>query len=428
MKVVMEVVKRGSNKAQDLLVSDNFKFRKAYTYIDGRIRWRCTVKNCPAKIITFNLETKTVGDHNHQCNERDVVRQKVRVSCKRKAASDLSEKPGIIISTALNENPETCASVLHFTDVKLLREAIYRERRHHMPKLPRNLLEVHEAVTKLQPVSSTNEDFVLLNDYENNVIIFGCESSLQYLCEAEMLYVDGTFRYSATYFTQLFTLHFLHNGHYIPAVFCLLPNKHKDIYSLVFRFIVEKCECLGLKLQPKKIVADFEVAIHEAIKSTWSGTTQLLGCRFHLGQAWWRKLQSIGLASVFKDKSSDAGKWLKHCFGLSYLPPHEVGDCFVFDMTENKPLCSKTEQFSDYLVDNYISDEAIFNPAIWAELSSDATHTTNACEAFHRKFNALFYSAHPDIFKIISVLRNIQLETRLKINGMHLQANKKRKV
>ncbi|PSN57088.1 hypothetical protein C0J52_01334 [Blattella germanica] len=37
-------------------------------------------------------------------------------------------------------------------------------------------------------------------------------------------------------------------------------------------------------------------------------------------------------------------------------------------------------------------------------------------------------SAHPDIFKIISVLRNIQLETRLKINGMHLQANKKRKV
>ena len=85
MKVVMEVIKRGSNKAQDLLVRDNFKFRKAYTYIDGRIRWRCTVKNCPAKIITFNLETKTVGDHNHQCNERDVVRQKVRVSCKRKA-------------------------------------------------------------------------------------------------------------------------------------------------------------------------------------------------------------------------------------------------------------------------------------------------------------------------------------------------------
>jgi hypothetical protein len=32
------------------------------------------------------------------------------------------------------------------------------------------------------------------------------------------------------------------------------------------------------------------------------------GCRLHLGQAWYRKIQSLGLAQDYKDKSSEIGK------------------------------------------------------------------------------------------------------------------------
>jgi hypothetical protein len=37
------------------------------------------------------------------------------------------------------------------------------------------------------------------------------------------------------------------------------------------------------------------IAIHNAIKRTWQEGS-ILGCRFHLSQAWWRKMQELGLS------------------------------------------------------------------------------------------------------------------------------------
>ncbi|KAL4142319.1 hypothetical protein QTP88_004802 [Uroleucon formosanum] len=48
-----------------------------------------------------------------------------------------------------------------------------------------------------------------------------------------------------------------------------------------------------------------------------------LGYRFHLGQLIWRKIQSLVLSAVFKNKS-EVGKFLKLFFGLSFLKPDDV--------------------------------------------------------------------------------------------------------
>jgi hypothetical protein len=42
------------------------------------------------------------------------------------------------------------------------------------------------------------------------------------------------------------------------------------------------------------------------------------------------------------------------------------------------------------------------------------------CEAFHSKFNALFYSAHPNIFVFIDVLKNAQKDTNIKLRSRNL--------
>jgi hypothetical protein len=42
-------------------------------------------------------------------------------------------------------------------------------------------------------------------------------------------------------------------------------------------------------------------------------------CHFHLFQAWWRKIQSLGLATEYKSEESVIGKWLQVFFGLSFL-------------------------------------------------------------------------------------------------------------
>ena len=64
---------------------------------------------------------------------------------------------------------------------------------------------------------------------------------------------------------------------------------------------------------------------------------EIKGCRLHLGQAWYRKIQSLGLAQDYKDKSSEIGKWLSQFFGLPFLPPDETEDSFVEEMIPEAP-------------------------------------------------------------------------------------------
>lgn len=49
---------------------------------------------------------------------------------------------------------------------------------------------------------------------------------------------------------------------------------------------------------------------------------------------------------------------------------------------------------------------------------------TNSCEAFHSKFNALFYSANPNIFVFIDVLKNVQKDTYVKLRSTHLNTSR----
>lgn len=205
--------------------------------------------------------------------------------------------------------------------------------------------------------------------------------------------------------------------YYIPLAFCLLPNKKEYSYKTIFNLLRKKCHSLGLNLNPKVIVADFEIAIHNAIRAEFSDS-KVIGCRFHLAQAWFRKIQNLGLVPYYKKETSEIGKWLRYIFGLPFLNPSEVGDCYAFDFSEIQPQDERLSRFSDYLVDNYISEEAVFPPSLWAELSDSIERSTNACESFHAKFNASFYSTHPSIFHFIEILKQFQTETYIKIQSL----------
>jgi hypothetical protein len=46
------------------------------------------------------------------------------------------------------------------------------------------------------------------------------------------------------------------------------------------------------------------------------------------------------------------------------------------------------------------------------------------CKAFHLKFNTLFYSAHPNIFVFIDVLKNVQKDIYIKLRSTHLNTRR----
>jgi hypothetical protein len=81
-------------------------------------------------------------------------------------------------------------------------------------------------------------------------------------------------------------------------------------------------------LQPNLIHVYFELTMHTVLNDVFP-VGSMKCCRLHLGQALYRKMQNLGLSQDYKDSESAIGKWLKQSFGLHFLDPTEVEDCFV---------------------------------------------------------------------------------------------------
>jgi len=69
---------------------------------------------------------------------------------------------------------------------------------------------------------------------------------------------------------------------------------------------------------------------------------------------------------VYQNIKTEESKWLNHIFGLPFISPNEVSDCFIEDFMTSIPndIRFKKYEKTDYLVDTYISEEAKFPPII----------------------------------------------------------------
>lgn len=59
---------------------------------------------------------------------------------------------------------------------------------------------------------------------------------------------------------------------------------------------------------------------------------------------------------------SEVGLFLRLCFELPFLSPNLMNDVFVYDIKSIAP--TECEQFTDYLLENYISGDAQFPPSL----------------------------------------------------------------
>ena len=139
------------------------------------------------------------------------------------------------------------------------------------------------------------------------------------------------------------------------------------------------CTERNFNLQPKLIHVDFELTMHTVLNNVFP-VASLKCCRFHLGQAWYCKMQNLGLSQDYKDSDSEIGKWLKQALA-HFLDPTEVEDCFVEDYMASAPQDEWCIKYADYLVENYVTTDS--------------------------HFNAKFYSAHPSIFVFMDVIQKL---------------------
>jgi hypothetical protein len=118
---------------------------------------------------------------------------------------------------------------------------MYENKRKILPANLKSIAEVHQALNSMNIETKKKENFLLLNNENENIIIFSCNTNLKFLSSVDTIYMDATFDYYTRFFMQMFTIHGFQNGHYVPLVFCLLPNKLKYSYVFALQSIFQKC-------------------------------------------------------------------------------------------------------------------------------------------------------------------------------------------
>ena len=233
-------------------------------------------------------------------------------------------------------------------------KAIYRERRKRRPTLPKSRNDVHLALSSMSIETSKSEKFLQLNDIDNGVVIFSSYINLKCLCDVDDVFMDGTFKCCPKYFQQFYTLHGYKKGNYVPLVFMLLPGKSEVVYRYAFSSLIRICREKGLEFSPSTVHVDFEETVMKVVKSLLP-TVTVKCCRFHLGQSWRRKIQSLGLSNEYKDKESDIGKWLLMTFGLHFVSSDSIEDIFAEVIMSEAASDSRCTYYADYLTVNYIT-------------------------------------------------------------------------
>ena len=273
-------------------------------------------------------------EHTHDKDEKKIENQQLRVKVKRKANDDMTAQPSKIIRTELHNFPD---NNLETSAIKSAALSIYRARRKAHPVLPKSREEVHHALSAMDTTTYKHEDFLLENNLETGNVIFSCTSNLEFLVNyAEEIFVDGTFNSCPKFFCQLYTIHGLCNGLYIPLVYSLLPGKSEAIYNAMWKCVLDMCSARNLQLEVQTMHVDFEYQMLTVLKGIFLNAV-IKCCRFHLGQAGWRKIQNLGLSTQYKSNSSEIGQWLKLSFGLHFVNPSDVEDAFINELMSVAP-------------------------------------------------------------------------------------------
>jgi len=337
-----------SEKGKKLLVVNSYKFRFHKNLAEEKQRWACTDRKCKAFLKT-DCRGVIIDDehaHNHQhepLSENILARQRISNSVKRKAEEDPTERPQKLIRIELDSS---ALELLDASDLGNVRHNIYRARRKLSPPLPKTLEELHNAIDTIDMTTKLGEDFLLVNDYEDHIVIFSTKKNMMFLSKCETILVDGTFYSCPSLFYQLFTVHGYKNGHYVQLAFCLLQNKEEATYEATFWHLRTY---LPPEYYPATIFIDFEQAIHGALGKVWPKSS-LAGCRFHLGQSWNRKIQKLGLQSTYQKQGSICS-FLRNFYGLPFLRPEEIEDFIYSDFSPLAPTDANVDKFVEFVLE-----------------------------------------------------------------------------
>ena len=141
--------------------------------------------------------------------------RELRRELKRKAVEFPNERVSKLVCTEAVKKTS-----VKMKDVDSLSRQVRRDRlkaRGHL--LPKSRLE---AIHVLQ--DQDTKPFLIRSDEESEIVLITTRENVEFSSSSDHILADGTFTFCPAQFCQLYTFHGSQNGHFVPCVFCLLPD------------------------------------------------------------------------------------------------------------------------------------------------------------------------------------------------------------
>jgi hypothetical protein len=203
----------------------------------------------------------------------------------------------------------------------------------------------------------------------------------------------------------------------LPCVYAFMNGKSEEDYKRVIGYVKQAATKLGIRLNPKTIMTDFELAAINAFKYEFPGATNK-GCFFHFNQCLYRKVCEVGLKTDYSE-SDTVNLLVRLSMILPLVPLNEISEAYYI-VTEYKPevFCPKIEKFMDYVFTQWVGDVSmeinnVYEHELWNHHGSKV-RTNNHIEGFHSKLNKLVKAAKPHIFKMVNVIKRQEDLTSVK--------------
>jgi hypothetical protein len=191
-----------------------------------------------------------------------------------------------------------------------------------------------------------------------------------------------------------------------------MKEKKKESYIELLSNLKHQCWLRNFIIDPRIVVSDFEIAVIEAFKQMFPGI-KARGCFFHFNQCIWKQIKKKDLQNAFETEASIKA-WLKKLSSLAFVPQNSMRDAWL--MIVNDMYHLPYEHF-DKLYGLLLYFNAVwfqkFEISLWNHYDTVGPRTNNHVEGFHSKLNRLCQEAHPNIFKSIGIVKDIETETAI---------------
>ena len=334
------------------------------------------------------------------------------------------------VAKRLKSSEEQSAVAVHVPSYEEVRCQLTRHRTVRCTPIPDplNLPDTLRTTLRGRSVAegdvNWNEPFLMYTGQGGRMYVLCAKTELAVLHDSKYLVCDGTFEMSPDTAYQVYTVHGFCNGEGMALLWALLPNKSTATYVELFTAIRSALVSQFGDVGHKTFLVDFKLAAINAIQQTFPESV-VKGCSFHFRQALMRRIQSLGLKSVYEsDEYPEVRRWFRLIMSMTMLPAFAIP--MAWSCLSNPPFAGdsdvdgKTRTFAVYVGATWITGD--YPPTLWSHFDNLGPRTTNLTEGWHNGINSRFGMPHPSLRCFLDWLQKCQFEVQFR--GIQLLAGR----